>query len=322
MFTLTGTLMLALALLIIFGTSSHAAGKDCFNPYAVGPTESWHSIADNCNIDYHALRDANASHIRHGDILYTGELLTLPDLPPKPESGLSTYTVAPGDSWYRIAQDNGLTFRDVRAFNPHLWKNRGEIIHPGDQFMLPLLVPVQTEEAAAVEEPVAEEAATEEAPAEETATEEAPAEEAATEEAPAEEAATEEAPAEGAATEEAPAEEAATEEAPAEEAVAEEPAPAVEMTESGCPTELTLGAPYMAGGQVQVSGDAPINLYEAEGDLSTIVGQVAPGTILQVNTDVSCIDGWLWWQVTDESQGLTGWTGADIGAIPVLDPVE
>ncbi len=79
------------------------------------------------------------SHIRYRDILYTGELLTLPERDQKPPAGLTTYTVVKGDSWYRIAQDHNLTFRDVRAFNPELWLKRHIIIHPGDVMMLPWL---------------------------------------------------------------------------------------------------------------------------------------------------------------------------------------
>ncbi len=137
--------VMALAILIAVGPASHARAADCFNPYAVGPTESWHSIANVCGIPFQALRDANPSHIRKGDILFTGELLTLPERDPKPEAGPGTYSVKPGDSWYRIAQDHGLTFRDVRAFNPHLWLKRHEIIRPGDQMMLPLLMPAAAE---------------------------------------------------------------------------------------------------------------------------------------------------------------------------------
>jgi len=254
--------VMALAILIAIGPRSQARAADCFNPYAVGPTESWHSIANVCGIPFQALRDANPSHIRRGDILFTGELLTLPERDPKPESGPSAYTVAPGDSWYRIAQDHGLTFRDVRAFNPHLWLKRHEIIRPGDQMTLPLLVPV-AEEVVII-----------------TDTAEAPA-----------------------------------------EAPAVETQPAFTLDASGCPTVLDFGPAYSAGGLLKVVSAAPLDLYVAQGDRSQVAGQVAPDTILKVLTDTSCIDGWLWWQVTDEVQGLTGWAAVEFTAVPVLDPI-
>ncbi len=168
----------------------------------------------------------------------------------------------PGDSWYRIAQDHGLTFRDVRAFNPHLWLKRHEIIRPGDQMMLPLLMPAAAETVIITD----------------------------------------------------------TAETPAETPVAE-PAPAITLDASGCPTTLDFGPAYSAGGLLKVVSAAPLDLYAAQGDRSQVAGQVAPGVILKVLTDASCIDGWLWWQVTDEAQALTGWAGVEVTAVPVLDAV-
>lgn len=256
--SLTSMALMTLAILVAIGPRSQARAADCFNPYAVGPTESWHSIANVCGIDFKALRDANPTHIRRGDVLYTGELLTLPGREYKPTAGLTSYTVVKGDSWYRIAQDHGLTFRDVRAFNPQLWQKRHIIIHPGDVMMLPLLG-------------------------------------------------------------------AAVAETPAESAAVEATQPPVAMDTSGCPADLTIfGSAFMTGGLLQVVSSTPFDLFVAQGDRSQVAGQAQPGAVLTVLTDVSCLDGWLWWQVTDESQGLTGWAAMDLNAtgLPPIDPVQ
>ena len=261
--SLASMALMTLAILVAIGPRSQAKAADCFNPYAVGPTESWHSIANVCGIPFQALRDANSDHIRKGDILFTGELLTLPGRDDKPPAGLTSYTVVKGDSWYRIAQDHNLTFRDVRAFNPHLWQKRHIIIHPGDVMMLPWL-------GAAVAEVSAEPA-------------------------------------------------------PAEAAVVEETQPAVEIEPIACPADLTIFGPaFMTGGLLQVVSSTPFDLYVAQGDQSQVAGQAQPGAILKILTDVSCLDGWLWWQVTDESQGLTGWAAMDLNAtgLPPIDPVQ
>lgn len=271
--SLASMALMTLAILVAIGPRSQAKAADCFNPYAVGRTESWHSIANLCNIPFAELRAANQTHIRWRDILYTGELLTLPGRDLKPANGLTAYTVVKGDSWYRIAQNHGLTFRDVRAFNPKLWKQRHRFIHPGDVMMLPLagaaaaVAPVEPVVAEVVVEPVVAEVVV-------------------------------------------------------EPVVVAETQPAAVMDASGCPADLDFGASYSVGGLLQLDSPDPLDLYAAEGDRTTVVGQVAPGTVLQVLTNTSCIDGWLWWQVTDEPQGLTGWATAELTAIPVLNPAK
>ena len=242
--SLASMALMTLAILVAIGPRSQARAADCFNPYAVGPTESWHSIANVCGLDFQALWDANPTYHRSGYVLYTGDQLTLPGRDGKPPAGLTAYTVVKGDSWYRIAQDHNLTFRDVRAFNPELWQKRHIIIHPGDVMMLPLL-------DAAVEE--------------------------------------------------------------------------VEIVPIECPADLTIFGPsFMTGGLLQVVSATPFDLYMAEGDRSQVAGQAQPGAVLKTLTDVTCVDGWLWWQATDESQGLTGWAVMDLNitGLPPVDPIQ
>ncbi len=277
--SLASMALMTLAILVAIGPRSQARAADCFNPYAVGPTESWHSIANVCGIDFKTLWDANPDYHRRGYVLITGDQLTLPGREGKPPGGLTSYTVQPGDSWYRIAQNHNLTFRDLRAFNPKLWLKRCIFIRPGDVMMLPWLGAPAAE--AAVE------------PAAEPAAEPAPAE-------------------------------AAAEPAPAEAAAEPAPAEAAAMDVSGCPADLTIfGSSFMAGGLLQVVSATPFDLYVAEGDQSQVAGQAQPEAILTILTDVSCHDGWLWWQVTDESQGLTGWAAMDLNAegLPPIDPL-
>lgn len=269
--SLASMALMTLAILVAIGPGSQAAAADCFNPYAVGPTESWHSIANVCKLDYDKLRELNHRYDRPRDILYVGDLLTLPDRDQKPQAGLFTYTVQPGDSWYRIAQDHNLTFRDVRAFNPKLWLKRCIFIRPGDVMMLPWTEPM------AVETPVVE------TPVEPVA-----------------------------------------EPAPAEAVIVEETQPPAAMDASGCPADLTVfSQTFMIGSLVKVASSTPFDLYVAEGDKSELAGQAQPEAVLKILTDVSCLDGWLWWQVTDESQGLTGWAAMDLNttALPPINPV-
>ena len=267
--SLASMALMTLAILVAIGPGSQAAAADCFNPYAVGPTESWHSIANVCKLDYDKLRELNHRYDRPRDILYVGDLLTLPDRDQKPQAGLFTYTVQPGDSWYRIAQDHNLTFRDVRAFNPKLWLKRCIFIRPGDVMMLPWTEPM------AVETPVVETPAVE-TPAAET---------------------------------------------PVVETPVVETSPLL-MDASGCPTMLDFGDAYSIGHMLKVVSPTPLDLYANEGDRSQVVGTVAPETILKLMTNTACADGWLWWQVTDEAQGLTGWVSVEFTAVPVLDPAE
>ncbi len=274
--SLASMALMTLAILVAIGPRSQAKAADCFNPYAVGRTESWHSIANLCNIPFAELRAANQTHIRWRDILYTGELLTLPGRDLKPANGLTAYTVVKGDSWYRIAQNHGLTFRDVRAFNPKLWKQRHRFIHPGDVMMLPLagaaaaVAPVEPVVAEVVVEPVVAEVVV-------------------------------------------------------EPVVVAETQPAAVMDASGCPADLTVFGPgFMTDGLLKVVSSTPFDLYVAEGDQSQVAGQAQPGAVLKILTDISCLDGWLWWQVTDESQNLTGWAAMDLNPAAALElaPIE
>jgi LysM repeat protein len=138
--------------------------------------EYWIGIAQHFGLEYPELRTANPElwELR-GEVIRPGDQMVIPTLSADEMGEPIRYTVAFGDSWYKIAEAFGVSYWDLRLDNLDLWKRRGIYIRPGDEMVVR---GVTANVTAAESEARAEEVAVEETtpPAEEDVT--PPAEEA------------------------------------------------------------------------------------------------------------------------------------------------
>ena len=103
--------------------------------YTVKKGDSWWGIAQkelgNGN-RYNELAAHNGK--KPTDTIYAGQVLKLPG---KAAATEKTYTVKPGDSWWKIAQNelgNGNRYNELAKYNG---KTAASVIHPGDVIKLP-----------------------------------------------------------------------------------------------------------------------------------------------------------------------------------------
>lgn len=133
--------------------------------YTVRQGEYWILIARKFGITYDALRAANSElwGLR-GELIWTGDQMVIPGLTAADQWETTNYTVQPGDSWYRIADNFGVSYWDLRLDNLGLWQRRGIVIRPGDEMQI-----VNPNPPVAAEQSVAESTAAVATPAESAA---------------------------------------------------------------------------------------------------------------------------------------------------------
>jgi LysM repeat protein len=105
--------------------------------YTVRAGDSWIAISQRFGTTYSELREINAElwTIR-GVVIRPGDEMAIPTLSAAQVGPSTNYVVAPGDSWYKIADTYGVSFWDLRSDNPALWARRGEYIRPGDEMII------------------------------------------------------------------------------------------------------------------------------------------------------------------------------------------
>lgn len=97
--------------------------------------DGWSSIADRAGVPLSALLTSNGAGRER--TLHPGDTVCVPEgtggTASSPTAGPG-YTVAQGDSWYRIAERAGTTVSALLAVNG---ASAGEALHPGDEIRLP-----------------------------------------------------------------------------------------------------------------------------------------------------------------------------------------
>ena len=116
--------------------------------YKVRLGEYWILIARRFGVTYAANPELWALR---GEMIWPGDEMSIPGLTAADQPAIEEYTVQPGDSWYRIADQFGVSYWDLRLDNLGLWRRRGTVIRPGDQMQV--VAPVNVAVAA---QPVAE----------------------------------------------------------------------------------------------------------------------------------------------------------------------
>jgi len=101
--------------------------------YDVRLGEYWILIARKFGVSYDQLRAANTElWALRGELIWTGDQMVIPGLTAADQWEIVEYTVQHGDSWYRVADNFGVSYWDLRLDNPGLWRRRGVVIRPGD----------------------------------------------------------------------------------------------------------------------------------------------------------------------------------------------
>ncbi len=125
--------------------------------YKVRLGEYWILIARKFGVSYNELRAANPElWALRGELIWPGDEMAIPGLTAADQRAVEEYTVQPGDSWYRIADQFGVSYWDLRLDNLGLWRRRGTVIRPGDQMQVVAPNPVAVEQPAATAETTAE----------------------------------------------------------------------------------------------------------------------------------------------------------------------
>lgn len=121
--------------------------------YNVRMGEYWILIARKFGVTYDQLRAANSElWSLRGELIWTGDQMVIPGLTAADQWETTEYTVQPGDSWYRIADNFGVSYWDLRLDNLGLWRRRGIVIRPGDVMQIVNAnPPAQTQQAVAVD---------------------------------------------------------------------------------------------------------------------------------------------------------------------------
>ncbi len=123
--------------------------------YTVCPGDYWTWIAQRFGVSYEALREANAELWKlRGAVIQPGDEIIIPGLPAPTLPDAQVYTVQRGDSWYKISQQFGVSFYDLRLDNAELWRRRGTYLRTGDEVKIPSTQAVAA--GAVTEEPSAE----------------------------------------------------------------------------------------------------------------------------------------------------------------------
>lgn len=105
--------------------------------YKVRLGEYWILIARKFGVNYDELRAANPElWTLRGELIWPGDEMRIPGLTAADQRATEEYTVQPGDSWRRIADQFGVSYWDLRLDNLGLWRRRGTVIQPGDQMQV------------------------------------------------------------------------------------------------------------------------------------------------------------------------------------------
>ncbi len=96
------------------------------------------------------------------------------------------------------------------------------------------------------------------------------------------------------------------------------PAPGTEVCQGSYPSRLKVGA------KAYVTEDPPLpNRLRADANVrADILGEIGPGESMLIIGGPLCIDGWVWWQVRADKDGLEGWTSEGKKGEYWLVPVE
>ena len=64
------------------------------------------------------------------------------------------------------------------------------------------------------------------------------------------------------------------------------------------------------GDRAYVSFDPPLSnrVRSKPSRKASVVGMIEPGEKMKIVDGPSCADDWVWWKITSEESGLTGWT--------------
>lgn len=108
--------------------------------YTVRLGEYWILIAEKFGLTFDTLREANLElwNLR-GELIRPGDQMVVPGLTAADMIPPITYTVEPGDSWYKIADLFFVSFWHLRLDNMGLWARRGVYIRPNDQMTITFL---------------------------------------------------------------------------------------------------------------------------------------------------------------------------------------
>ncbi len=82
------------------------------------------------------------------------------------------------------------------------------------------------------------------------------------------------------------------------------PKPGEEVCQGSYPSRLKVGM------KAYVTEDPPLpNRLRADANVrAEILGEIGPGESMLITGGPLCIDGWVWWQVRADKDGLEGWT--------------
>jgi LysM repeat protein len=120
------------ALLLIMPASAQEGGGFY---YRVQPGDSWTSVARQMGLSVGQLQAVNPEQAHPEQWLFPGQTLFIPVN--FTEAAIAeSYTVQPGDSWYKIAEAYGLPVRALWAANPKLLRPH-LLLRPGDVVMIP-----------------------------------------------------------------------------------------------------------------------------------------------------------------------------------------
>jgi len=110
-------------------TAERLLGGDSATLYTVVAGDTLSGIAARAGVSTQALIDANPQ-ISNPDLIFPGQNIRLPEA----QSSIS-HTVRPGDTLYDIAQQYGVSLRDLIAANPQI--GNPNLIHPGEVVTVP-----------------------------------------------------------------------------------------------------------------------------------------------------------------------------------------
>jgi LysM repeat protein len=133
------TILTAVMLLTIGTTPALAQTSTCGNTYTVQPGDYVSKIAQQCDVSYLALLDANPQ-ITDPSLIYPGQVIQIPNGSSGNTSGIpvtggSVYIAQSGDTLASIADHFGVTVNTLVNSNPGLTQT--SLIYPGRRITLP-----------------------------------------------------------------------------------------------------------------------------------------------------------------------------------------